>query len=192
VLGGLTQLGCRYGFPLTIHVDAGTSYYFQIGTSGQDGGQLHFVLEAPPPPSANFSYGPGDPSAFDTMQFCDNSYDSAQAGYSDAWDFGVVAGDQAVTGLMFTVDAPSRKPGDVGIADAPIAITGLFQISDGGHFRETVRAQQTTVVFEGSLRASGTATGSLLVDGVVVHPGMPRRWTTGHVAWTAQLVAPAY
>jgi hypothetical protein len=88
-LGGLHQLGCQYGFPLTLHVDAGTTYYFQIGTFGQYGGQLRFALEEPLPPTASFSSYPADPSVFDTVQFYDGSNDPAQAGFSsEVWEFG--------------------------------------------------------------------------------------------------------
>jgi PKD repeat protein len=88
-LAGLTQLGCHYGFPLTIHVDAGTTYYLQIGTFGQQGGQLRFVIDVAPPPVANFSFSPGDPSIFDGLQFYNYSYDPANAGFSSvSWSFG--------------------------------------------------------------------------------------------------------
>jgi PKD repeat protein len=87
-INALTQLSCQYGYPVTIHVDAGTTYYFQIGTFAQYGGQLRFTLEVPPPPVANFSFYPGDPSTFETVQFCDNSFDPVQAGITEAWDFG--------------------------------------------------------------------------------------------------------
>ena len=89
-LTNLSNLGCQYGFPLTIHVDAGTTYYFQVGTFGQYGGELHFVLEVPPPPVVSLYYYPGDPSVFDAVQFSDSgTYDPASAGItSEAWSFG--------------------------------------------------------------------------------------------------------
>lgn len=89
-IGGLTSAGCQYGFPLTIHVDAGVTYYFQVGTFGQYGGQLHVVLEVPPPPVVSMYYSPGDPSIFDVVQFSDSgTYDPAYAGIaSEAWDLG--------------------------------------------------------------------------------------------------------
>jgi hypothetical protein len=106
--------------------------------------------------------------------------------------FDVLPDGSAVTNFLLAFDAVWLQPVQLGITEAPIAITGLFPISDDGRFRETVRAQHTTVVLEGSLDASGTATGSLHVDAVIVHRGMPRRCTTGEVGWTAQLVASAY
>jgi hypothetical protein len=97
-----------------------------------------------------------------------------------------------VTNFLLAFDAVCLQPVELGIAEAPIAISGLLPISDDGRFRETVRAQHTTVALEGSLDASGTANGSLWVEAFVVHRGMPLRCTTGEVGWTAQLVAPAY
>lgn len=89
-LGALTLVGCQYGSPLTFHVDAGTTYYLQIGVFGQSGGLLHFVLEVPPSPTVGFFYSPGDPTVFDTAQFFDSgTFDPAGAGIaSEAWDFG--------------------------------------------------------------------------------------------------------
>ena len=88
-LESLTRLGCQYGFPLTFHVEAGATYYLQIGTFGQYGGQLRFVLETAPPPVAGFVFSPGDPSIFDSVQFFDQSYDPAGNSFSsEVWSFG--------------------------------------------------------------------------------------------------------
>jgi hypothetical protein len=88
-LSGLTQVGCQYGYPLTIHVQAETTYYFQVGSFGQQGGPIQFNLAVPPPPVAGFSFYPGDPSIFDSLQFYDESNDPAQAGFaSEVWHFG--------------------------------------------------------------------------------------------------------
>jgi len=88
-LSGLTQLACQYGFSVTTHVDAGTTYWFQVGTFGQIGGQLRFTLSVPPPPNAGFYFSPFDPSSIDTVSFQDTSFDPANAGFSaETWSFG--------------------------------------------------------------------------------------------------------
>jgi PKD repeat protein len=88
----LTAIRCNSGFSLsTIHVNAGTTYYFQVegfGRAGQDG-RLTFHLVATPPPTADFFFQPFDPSVFDTVQFFDISSDPGQAGFqAEAWNFG--------------------------------------------------------------------------------------------------------
>jgi len=89
-LGNLTSLGCRaFGQTLTIHVDAGTTVYFQVGGLFGQRGSLTFNLIVTPPPQANFFFSPFDPSMFDTVQFSDSSFDPGQVGIqSEAWDFG--------------------------------------------------------------------------------------------------------
>jgi PKD domain len=88
-LSGLTQVACGYGQRVTLHVEAGTTYHFQVGSFGQQGGPVQFNLEVPPPPVAGFFFYPSDPSIFDTLQFQDQSYDPAQAGFSsEVWNFG--------------------------------------------------------------------------------------------------------
>ncbi len=92
-LAGLTQVGCQTfsGNVLIFHVDAGITYYFQVGklTSWDPEGWVQFHLEATPPPYANFSYYPYDPSVFDTVFFENYSWDPANVGISSIdWDFG--------------------------------------------------------------------------------------------------------
>jgi PKD repeat protein len=54
-----------------------------------EGGLLNFQLEITPPPTVNFWFSPGDPSAFDTIEFYDSSYDPANIGVASCtWDFG--------------------------------------------------------------------------------------------------------
>jgi PKD domain-containing protein len=91
-LANLSEIGCQtFMFNLvTFHVDAGTTYYFQVGTiqSGQ-GGPTQFHIEVTPPPVAGFYFNPNPPSIFDTVEFCDNSSDPGQVGFeSFAWNFG--------------------------------------------------------------------------------------------------------
>jgi PKD repeat protein len=91
-LAGLSLIDCRpyYSQPLTFLADAGVTYYFQVGDFyGDGGGPLQFRLEVTPPPHAGFSTYHSDPSIFDTIQFCDSSYDPGNIGFqSFEWDFG--------------------------------------------------------------------------------------------------------
>jgi PKD domain-containing protein len=87
-LGSLTSVGCRYG-NLTIHVDSGMTYHFQVGAIVSGGGPIQFQLVQTPPPVANMAFYPGDPSIFDTVQFYDQSYDPGNVGFStESWNFG--------------------------------------------------------------------------------------------------------
>jgi hypothetical protein len=89
-LSGLTQVGCRaFGGLMTIHVDAGTTYYFQVGGMFGSRGTLTFHLDVTPPPQANFFQSVSDPSSYDNIQFYDQSSDPGQVGIqSQAWSFG--------------------------------------------------------------------------------------------------------
>ena len=73
------------------HVDAGTTYYFQVGklTSWDSEGSVQFRLEATPQPVADFWPSPYDPSTFDDVTFNNYSWDPANVGISSIlWDFG--------------------------------------------------------------------------------------------------------
>jgi hypothetical protein len=89
-LSNLTALQCAGVFQLsTIHVNAGTTYYFQVAGSSDGRGPLTFSLVATPPPTAGFFFFPSDPSSFDTIQFFDQSFDPGQVGFqTEAWNFG--------------------------------------------------------------------------------------------------------
>ena len=92
-LSNLSQLGCEfysYSQPLTFRAQAGTTYYFQVASwNGSGLRPVTFHLDVAPDPVAQFVYYPSDPSSYDTIQFSDNSYDPARAGFSSrAWDFG--------------------------------------------------------------------------------------------------------
>jgi hypothetical protein len=92
-VGHLTPIGCTtsgFGGGLAIHVDAGTTYYFQAARDGAGpGGQLTFTIDVTPAPQAFFQLVPSDPSIFDTVQFLDGSFDPAGIGiHSEAWNFG--------------------------------------------------------------------------------------------------------
>jgi len=89
-LANLTEVGCsRFGSVLTIQTNASTTYYFQVGGLFGDGGPMEFHLEVTPPIVADFFFSPSNPSVFDNIQFCDNSFDPGGVGFqSMTWDFG--------------------------------------------------------------------------------------------------------
>jgi PKD repeat protein len=89
-VSGLTQVGCHaFGGVMTIHVDAGTTYYFQVGGMFGQRGSLSFHLDVTPPPQANFFQSVSDPSSYDNIQFFDQSSDPGEMPIqSQAWSFG--------------------------------------------------------------------------------------------------------
>lgn len=88
-LSNLTELGCRNYGSLFWQASAGQTYYIQIGGLYGESGSGTLSLETALPPQANFSFSPGDPSKFDTIQFYDNSYDPTGIGIETwEWDFG--------------------------------------------------------------------------------------------------------
>jgi len=86
----LTELGCGvFGGSPTFRAEAGTTYHFLVGGLFGQGGPVEFRLEVTPPPVANLFYYPSDPTAFDVVQFIDQSYDPGGVGISArAWQFG--------------------------------------------------------------------------------------------------------
>ncbi len=91
LLTNLTQIGCQSysGNLLTFHVDAGMTYYFQIGKlyPWESDGPVAFHLETTPPPTTWFWFNPSDPTLFDTIQFNQSSYDPGNVGFkSFEWD----------------------------------------------------------------------------------------------------------
>jgi hypothetical protein len=91
-LASLSQVGCAAvgtSNLTTFGVTAGTTYYLQMSDSNQgDKGPVALTLDHAPQPFARFFAYPSDPSIFDTVQFFDISFDPAQVGWSDAWNFG--------------------------------------------------------------------------------------------------------
>ena len=88
--GNLNEVRCRiFNGLLTMHVDAGTTYYFQAGGLFGGRGNLQFTIVVAPPPVANISLFPGDPSSFDTVQFFSSSFDPGEVGIESMdWTFG--------------------------------------------------------------------------------------------------------
>jgi PKD repeat protein len=91
-ISNLTGVGCSdqaYYQGVTFRAQAGTTYYFQVGALYGYTGVMHFNLVVSPPVSVDFGYYPNYPSAYDTVEFNDRSWDPAGAGIaSRAWDFG--------------------------------------------------------------------------------------------------------
>jgi PKD domain len=88
-LGSLELKGCQYGSPLTIHIDAGVTYYFQVGSFGTAGAPMQFRLAVAPSPVALFYFGPPDPSTYELVNFFDQSHDPGGAQIvSRTWNFG--------------------------------------------------------------------------------------------------------
>jgi PKD domain-containing protein len=87
-LNNMMSVACRYG-SVTMHVDAGTPYYFQVGEIISGGGAIQFQLVQTPAPTAQFYTYPSDPNIYDTVQFGDQSYDPSGLGFSgESWRFG--------------------------------------------------------------------------------------------------------
>lgn len=123
-LNNLTALGCRsyYGESLSLAVQAGTTYYFQISSLYGGGSLVWFNLAEASPPQASYYYYPSDPSIYDTVQFSNNAYDPAGIGIASySWNFGdgatsteqnpthryAVDGDYTVTLTVTTPDGRS-------------------------------------------------------------------------------------
>ena len=89
-VNNLHEVSCNSYYNATsFRATAGTTYYFQTGSYFDEGGSARFNLIVTPPPIADFSYWPYDPSKFDTVQFYDASYDPANYSYSmmQTWTF---------------------------------------------------------------------------------------------------------
>jgi PKD domain len=87
-LANLAQTECGQGS--VFRVQAGTTYYFQVGAWCCEGlGPVSLDMDVAENPVAQFSYWPDEPSAVDPTTFFDESYDpSSGARWSRVWDFG--------------------------------------------------------------------------------------------------------
>ena len=97
--GNLSFRGCGNSFnPASFTAFAGQTYYFQVSSDQADG--AIFFVNPPPPPQANFSTFPFDPSIFDNVEFFDQSFDPGGAGIQfRQWVFG--DGDSATGNPAF-------------------------------------------------------------------------------------------
>jgi hypothetical protein len=81
-LGDLRNVACGDWDGVYFHADAGVTYYMQLWGGG-------LSLDAVPPPNADFTFSPADPSVFDeaTFSYWNGGYwDPTVNGWS--WDFG--------------------------------------------------------------------------------------------------------
>jgi PKD repeat protein len=195
-LSHLTSLGCAQSFGglFTIHVNAGTTYYFQVGGAVGSAGSLTFHLIVTPPPTANFLAIPFDPSIFDTVQFIDESFDPGQVGIQTvAWNFGdgttstgvnpthqyAVDGDYTVRLTVTTSDGRtgstsqviSVRTHDVSITkftvptSASAGQTRSITVGVGDHrYPETVQVQLLKGNAQGGFDIVGTLTQSITLS----------------------------
>jgi hypothetical protein len=85
----LSQLYCASGWMSFQTLNAGTTYYFQIGGNYGSSGFVNFSLRLPGPPSVWFNYWPWDPSSYDDVHFSDSSWDGAGFPFvAYTWDLG--------------------------------------------------------------------------------------------------------
>lgn len=134
-LNGLSEQYCfpQYLYGTTIHLTAGTTYYFQAGGLYGNSTYLLFALEPLPGPDVyiNYNWPYYSPSSFDTISFWASVYDPANQGVQQwSWDFGdgttstatnpqhryVTDGDYTVTLTVLTTD------GRIGIGTRAISI----------------------------------------------------------------------
>jgi hypothetical protein len=95
-LSDLVTLGCfqrqwGWGGPLTLHLEADTTYYFQASMTGYEwnGWVINFSLNFAPPPNVDFGFWPSDPNTFETVQFNNYSNDPGGVGLTiTSWNFG--------------------------------------------------------------------------------------------------------
>jgi hypothetical protein len=104
------------------HADPGTTYWVQVGNSSFPYWPPPYTLvfDAVPPPTTAFMTSPGDPSAFDTMTFLNDSVDPWYAGWSSQqWTFG--------DGATSTEWSPQHKYA----ADGTYSVTLTVTTTDG-------------------------------------------------------------
>jgi PKD repeat protein len=91
-ISDLTAVGCRDQASqqgVTFRAQAGTTYYFQVGARYGYTGVIHFNIAVSPQVLVAFGYFPYYPSAYDTVEFFDQSWDPGGAGIASwVWDFG--------------------------------------------------------------------------------------------------------
>ena len=92
-LDHLTQISCQiYSNRYVFSAQAGTTYFFQVGAMydyDRYGQEIAFHLDVAGLPVAQFGYYPSDPSALETVQFNNSSYDPYGGSIqSEAWNFG--------------------------------------------------------------------------------------------------------
>jgi hypothetical protein len=152
-LASLHEVACRAGV-LTFRADAGQTYYVQAMPSLCPWcTSMSFSLDVAPPPSAGFSRYPSDPTEYDTVQFCDTSWDPGQVGFAGyRFDFGdgttaegpcashryEADGDYTVAETVTTIDgrtATAKVPLSVRTHDVAITKLTVPQSASAGQTR---------------------------------------------------------
>jgi len=122
-LANLIEVGCHSFGLLTFHVNAGTTYYIQLGSIFGNGGTFQFTLNVTPPPVAGICFGPSDPSVFDSVQFNDCSFDPGNVGFqSFTWNFG--DGTTLVTSTNCCVNHQYAADGDYTVQHGVTTLDG--------------------------------------------------------------------
>ncbi len=87
-LGGLAEVGCSaYSYELTLLLEQGQTYYFQVGSWRGYPVSVAFKLEVARPPSVDFFFYPDRPSIYNTVEFQTIFLEPGDSG-SCQWDFG--------------------------------------------------------------------------------------------------------
>jgi PKD domain len=158
--GAFNPVACG-GQSVQFVATAGQTYYLMIGESSPypapgGGGSLALAVNSNPLPplQASFYFYPSAPSAFDTIQFYDNSYDPAGAGIaSQLWDFGdgatatggypthqyAAVGDYTVQFAISSVDGRTASISQiVHVANHDVAIA-KFAAPNSGRANQTAK-----------------------------------------------------
>jgi PKD repeat protein len=128
-ISGLNFVSCSSSGPpgATFRAVAGTTYYLQASAPCcyvPGNLQVDVTQVTPPQPVASFYFNPSDPSAFDRIQFYDNSFDPGGVGIqSRAWDFGDGTTERDTTGGSY----PTHQYAN----DGDYAVTLTVTTADG-------------------------------------------------------------
>jgi hypothetical protein len=131
-LSNLTNVACADWPGLYFHADAGTTYYLQTWGGGVS-------VDIVPPPNADFTYSPGDPSAFDdaTFSYWNGGYwDPTVTGW--AWDFG--------DGTTATGESVSHRFASDGDYTVTITVTARGERTNSATKTVQVRTHDVTIL----------------------------------------------
>jgi hypothetical protein len=145
-----------YADRLSFAAQASTTYYIQFGGISGTYGQAGFTLDVTPPPSAEFSINPDQPSTLDTITFFSYAHDPGGVGISQySWSFGDGQGVNPAGGyvvhkyatdgdyvVQHTVTTPDGRTGtrsttlQVRTRDVAITKLGVPQSASSGQTRQ--------------------------------------------------------
>lgn len=160
-LNNLTQIQCLgYWSQTSFQVQAGATYYFQVGNPYSDGGYIGFSLDVPPPPQAGFYYYPSEPSIYDQVSFYDNSYDPGNVGFqSGGWDFG----NGNTSTQYFYVSHQFAADGDYSVGHTITTVDGRT-----GSTSQTVQVRTRDVYISKIIRPKSAVAGQTKKVGVTL------------------------